>query len=115
MLVDAPYTIGVRAVPLGIAYQYRLPSLAERVHPLVSTGLMWAHVVDTWQSDTPAESQSASVYGLEASAGLAAQLIGGTFIVARGGYRAIRSTGDRYFRSIGLSGPFADIGLQWKW
>jgi hypothetical protein len=109
---DAPHTIGVRAVQLGAGYQARLPFPGERIHPVVGVGASWTSVTDTWASDTPAESRRASLYGVDASAGLVARLAGAASLVVRGGYRFTEDGADRYARAIGLSGAFADVGLQ---
>lgn len=109
---DAPYTIGVRAVQLGAGYQARLPFTGERVHPVVGVGASWTSVTDSWASDTPEESRRASVYGADASAGLVARLAGAASLVVRGGYRFTEDGAERYARAIGLSGAFADVGLQ---
>jgi hypothetical protein len=78
----------------------------------VGVGASWTSVTDTWASDTPEESRRASVYGADASAGLVARLAGAASLVVRGGYRFTEDGSDRYARAIGLSGAFADVGIQ---
>jgi hypothetical protein len=109
---DAPSTVGIRALQLGAAVQNRLPFPGERVYPVVALGASWTSVVDTWESDTPQESRRTSVWGADASAALVARLAGPASLVARGGYRFAGDGDGRPVRTIGLSGAFADVGLQ---
>lgn len=114
-VVEAPTTIGVRAVPLALAYQLRLPFPGSRLTPLASAAATWTRVTDTWRSDTPEEDHSTFLFGFDAGAGVEARLTGRTSVVARGGYRFTKDADDRYFRGIGLSGAYADVGVQIGW
>ena len=109
---EAPYTLTVRAIPLEIRYQYRFSQHVGPVHPLATLGGLWVPVRDTWTSDTPAESSDASVYGINGSVGLVADVGSQAGIVFRGGYRAVTNPSDRPSQRIGLSGFWLDGGVE---
>lgn len=109
---EAPYTIGVRAIPVEVRYQYRFPLAVGPVRPLAAIGGSWVAVRDTWTSDTPTESSAASVYGLTGAIGLLAELGPQTAIVLRGGYRGVTRASGRPPRHIGLSGFMLDGGVE---
>ena len=109
---EAPYIYSFRAFPIEASYQYRLPCQIRGLQPLAGLSTIKIRVKDTWKSDTPTESMSASVLGWRVSFGVIAKLFGTTSMVSRWGYRYTKDANERYFRAIGLSGLFIDVGIQ---
>lgn len=112
---EAPYTIGVTTVRLGLAYVLTPVLRRSPVRPVLTIGGEWLPLRDSWRSDTPEESQRSFARAAVAVLGARADVAGPVSVVLRGGYRAAASASGRYSRGIGLSGPFADLGLQWAY
>jgi len=112
---EAPYTVSLRAVPVEAMYRHRFSFLRLAIfEPVVGLGGTWAFVKDTWQSDTPAESNSTSVFGGTAVLGLRARVIDGVSVVVHGKYRRIANADDRYVQAIGFEGFSAQAGIEFS-
>lgn len=110
---EAPYTVSLRAVPVEAMYRHRFSSLRLAIfEPVVGLGGTWAFAKDTWQSDTPAESSSTSVFGGAAVLGLRAPVIDGMSAVVHGKYRRMVNSDDRYVQAIGFEGFSAQASIQ---
>lgn len=110
---EAPYTVSLRAVPVEAMYRHRFSSLSlASLVPVAGLGVTWAFVKDTWQSDTPAQSSSTSLFGGAAVLGLRARVIEGMSVVAQGKYRRTVDPDDRHVQAIGIEGFSAQVGAQ---
>jgi outer membrane protein W len=111
MGAEAPYTLGVRATPVEIRYQYRRLRNSA-VSPLVGVGFLLCSVTDRWSSDTPTESLRSAVWGVTGSAGIAARVAAGASGVVRAGFRRTSDTRARSVRHIGLNGYTMSAGIE---
>jgi hypothetical protein len=80
------YTIEVRATAVELGYLYR-QELRGPVEARAGVGLLWIPTTYTWQSDTPAETARASLFGVSPSAGVALRLPGSFRLVGRAAYQ----------------------------
>jgi opacity protein-like surface antigen len=109
-----PYSIGVRATSLEVAYRYGLPLHEDaRLRPFAHLGLAWWSVEDWWDDDTDIHTRRSSASGLRPGLGVAVALVDDLWMSARGGYRFSTDADDRYARGIGLAGAHVELGVEW--
>ncbi|HEX7238963.1 MAG TPA: outer membrane beta-barrel protein [Longimicrobiaceae bacterium] len=113
-MVEAPYTLGLRATFVEAAAGWRPARLRlGPVQPVASVGAGWARVVDTWESDVPGEGERrTSQPTLSAGLGLEAALTPHVALVTCGSWRYVAESAERPSRRIGIEGTAWEVGLQ---
>jgi hypothetical protein len=111
-LSEGPYTVGIRATTIDVAYSYQLLLWSGRVRPRLGLGVAVMPVVDRWRSDTPTESAGATIYGASASVGLTARVWGAASAIVRAAYQFADDGGDSRIRRVGLAGSRLEAGLE---
>jgi len=110
---EAPYTIGLRATLVEASLGYRPAALRlGPIQPVASAGVLWALVVDSYQSDTPEEQLRSFSTGLSAATGVEARLGRRVTLTGRGSYQHLRGSSTRPARAVGLSGLAWEIGIR---
>ena len=111
---EAPLTIGVRATVLEAGVALRPARLRyRRLQPVARAAVARAHIVDSWESDTPAEEQRTVETGATVGGALELALLPSVVLGAGGSYRAFDTRADRHAFAFGLDGATWEVGLQW--
>jgi hypothetical protein len=109
---EAAYTIRFEATPVTFSYRHRVPLADGRIQPFVDLGLVWARVVDSWESDTPREYRTTDLLGGAAHVGAQWGMTPRLSLLASVGFRRFREDTTRPVRVFGLDGSLARMGLQ---
>jgi opacity protein-like surface antigen len=109
---EAPYTIGFAATPVTLSYRHRMPIGEGKVQPFADFGMVWARVVDSFQSDTPREQRTTDLLGASVQLGAQWAVTQRVSLLASVGYRRFDDDDGRPARAFELDGSTARMGLQ---
>lgn len=109
---EAPYSIGFAATPVTLSYRHRMPIADGMIQPFADFGVVWARVVDSYESDTPREQRTADLLGGSVHLGAQWGVTPRVSLLASVGYRRFQVDEGRPARAFQLDGSTARMGLQ---